>query len=121
MNHLQYSESFGIQLNLNTFEYEPVVIDSLNQAFSKFGEEAKFVFYSLLEADYELGNEGKSERIEVLVKAIKKLFGPSSSLIEIEVMKNIHQKVPSFEYMPGNVEFSFEYYLESLRKYLSSL
>ncbi len=121
MNHLQYSESFGIQLNLNSLEYEPVVIDSLNQAFSKFGKEAKFIFYSFLEVDYKLSKEGESERIEALVNSIEKLFGPTSLLIEIEVMKSIHQKIPSFEHKPGNVEFSFECYLESLRNYLSSL
>ena len=121
MNYMQSDEVFGIQLKLSSLDYESVLLNSLIQAMSMYGAKSIDSRYFLQKNDLRLSNEDTSEEIHGFVGAIEKLFGSGALLIEIEVMKSIHQIVPLFECKPADVDFSFESYLESLKNHLSSL
>ena len=121
MNYMQSDEVFEIQLKLSSLDYESVLLNSLIQAMSKYGAKSTDSRYFLQKNDLRFSNEDTSKKIHGFVDTIEKLFGPCALLFEIEVMKSIHQILPSFEYKPGDVDFSFEGYLESLKNYLSSL
>ena len=93
----------------------------MDQTFSKLGEPIKHTFYSFLEANYKLNKEDIPNRIQDLANALEQIFGASALLIEIDVMKNIQHKVPSFMLKIENADLTFEDYLKSLESFTETL
>jgi hypothetical protein len=93
----------------------------MDQTFSKLGVPTKHALYSFLETNYKLSKEDIPNRIEDFVNALEQIFGTSALLIEIDLMKSMQQKVPSFIFKIENADLNFEYYLKSLKSFTETL
>ena len=120
MNYTQTESLPKIELDFEPSGFEGFVVESIDQTFSKLGAKVKEAFYSSLEANYNLSKEDIPNRIEVFVNAVEQVFGISAPLLEIDVMKNLRQKVPSFIYVVRSQDLSFEDYLESLKRHIEN-
>lgn len=89
----------------------------MDQAFTKLGAQTKHRLFSFLETDYELSKEDIPDRIEDFINALEQIFGTSASLIEIDIMKSIQQKVPSFILTMEETDLNFLCYLQSLKSF----
>ena len=89
----------------------------MDQAFAKLGAQTKHRLFSFLETGYELSKEDISDRIEDFVNALEQIFGTSALLIEIDIMKSIQQKVPSFILTMEDADLNFLCYLQSLKSF----
>lgn len=117
MKYIQALSVPEILINLSEIKnqsFEELFIDAIDRTFLKLGEETKHSVYSLLEVDYKLGRKDIPNRLEDFVNALEQIFGVSARIIEIHIMREIHQKYPSFRYK-AQAEFNFELFLTSLK------
>jgi hypothetical protein len=121
MNQTQTECFREIQMNLGSSNFEALVIETIDQTLSKLGIGVKQVFYSFLEHHYKLGKEDIPARIGDFDDALGKIFGPSASIVEIDILKGLQQKVPSFIYTLESTDLSLVSYLVSLKQHLENL
>ena len=121
MNQTQTISRPEIQINLKSPSFQELLIEAMDQTFSKLGEPIKQMLYSFLETDHKLSKEDIPNRIEDFVGALKQIFGTSALLIEIDIMKSMQQKVPSFILKIDNADLNFEDYLNSLKNFTETL
>jgi len=110
-----------IQINLGSSGFEELVIEAVDQTFTNLGLKVKQVFYYFLENHYKLSKMDIPNRIGDFVEALEKVFGTSALLIEIDVLRSLQQRVPSFTYLQERSELSFESYLASLKHHVENL
>ncbi len=103
--------------NTTTTLFNETILKATDQTLSLLGNEGNKAFYKLLENRYRLKATQIPERIEIFTEAIEDTFGQAAHLIEIRIMRSIHESVPNFE-IAGNEQLSFTEYVESLRKFL---
>ena len=121
MNQVQTRGITEIQINLATPDFEELVTEVIDETFMNLGLKVKQAFYHFLKIHYELNKEDIPNRIGDFVDALEKVFGAGASLIEIEVVKTLQDRVPSFTYVLAGSNLSFEGYLTSLRKHIEGL
>jgi hypothetical protein len=93
----------------------------MDQTFSKLTAPNKHTLYSFLEANYKLSKKDIPNRIQDIINALEQIFGTSALLIEIDLMKSMQQKVPSFILKIENADLTFEDYLNSLKSFTETL
>jgi hypothetical protein len=104
--------------NQDASRFDQTVIEAVDLSFSKLGVRVKDAFYSSLSAEYKLSKENIPLMIEEFVEALENIFGTSSLLLEIDVMKNLRKKVPEFKFEAENSNLSFISYIKSLRNFM---
>ena len=109
-----------IQINASEIKnqsFDELLINAIDQAFIKLGEETKQSVYSLLEVDFKLSRKDIPNRLGDFINALDQIFVISAGIIEIQIMSEIHQHFPSFRYK-AQTEFSFELFLTSLKRFI---
>jgi len=104
--------------NQDSSRFDQTLIEAVDLSFSKLGIRVKEALYSSLAAEYKLSKENIPLMIEEFVEALERIFGSSSLLLEIDVMKNVRKKIPEFKFETENSDLSFISYLRSLRSYM---
>jgi hypothetical protein len=120
VNRLEIVELSQVRSECKTLDFRTVVTEAIDEAFTKLGQTISCKLYSLLENHYELCREEIPERTDKFVDVLEQVFGASALLIEIEIMKNIRQRVPRFEFRVKDRYVAFDQYLDSLRAYLDT-
>ena len=98
-----------------------MLIKAIDQAFAKLGSNIKPTVYSILDSQYKLDKKGLPNKTIDFVNTLEQIFGASSLLVEIDIMKSIKHQVPLFNYAVENVDLDFLDYLEALKSYLANL
>jgi hypothetical protein len=110
-----------IEVDFKSSCFEELVIEAIDQTFSKLGIEVKQTFFSFLEVNYKLCKEDIPNRIGDFVDGLEQIFGASAPLLELVVMKTLRQSVPSFIYLVESSNLNFESYLSSLKHHVENL
>jgi len=121
VNYAETKSLPKILVNFKSSEFEELFIEAIDQTLSNLGLGVKQAFYSFLEVHYTLSKEDVPNRIGDFVDGMEKIFGTSASLLEVEVMKSLRRKVPSFIYLVESPYLLFEDYSESLRRHIENL
>jgi hypothetical protein len=100
--------------------FDRMIIETVDEVFSTFGEKCKNAVYLHLENNHKIRRSQIPERIADFAFAIEQLFGPGASVIEIEIMKRLHSKIPQFKLPPKNGSLSFNIYLSSLNSFIQT-
>ena len=120
MSYIQIENVPKIQLNFSSSSFDQTLLEALDKTFSKLGKEVKQKFYFYLDTNFKISRENIPDRIGDFVYALESIFGASASLLEMDVMKTLRQKVPSFNYVVEDPEVSFEGYLFSFKQHIES-
>ena len=120
MNQIQTESLQEMPLNLGSSDFDAFVLEAIDQTLTKLGISVKQVFYSFLENHYRLDKEDIPSRIVEFDNALGKTFGTSASLIEIDIMKNLREKVPLFNYLLESSDLSLAAYLTSMKQHLEN-
>jgi hypothetical protein len=110
-----------IQMDLScpqTYDFHQIITEVIDQTFSKLGTKIRQTLYSILENNYELNEKNIPDQIGEFVNAIEEIFGASALLLEIDVMKNMRQKVPTFKCEANNPNLGFVDYLRSMKEFM---
>ena len=73
--------------------FERIVEDTVDEALSSLGNYCKQAIYLCLETRFNIKKEDIPNRIDDFANALEKMFGESSKLIKIEVMRLAYSKI----------------------------
>jgi hypothetical protein len=114
----QHSEVSGTVL---AKDFQEIMLEAIDEAFSCMGKETKQLVYSLLEKTFKIARRDIPFEIEKFTGALEEIFGPGAKLLEIEVMKHLHEKIGSrFKYSPRQETLTLEEYLTAISTFLSA-
>ena len=90
--------------------------ESVDDALSVLGEEAKQAIYSHLRKKYGLTQHEIPYRIDEFSEAIEILFGTAAKIIQTLIMKELYQRIKKPIQILGNsTNLKFGSYIESAR------
>jgi|YelNatPaOPRAMG01_1025707.scaffolds.fasta_scaffold39071_3 hypothetical protein len=102
-------------IEINTHENKVVrdqlLIDAIDEVLTSLGNHCKHVVYDYLKKELDMNREEIPRRIEDFAEALKQLFGQASTLLEIEIMKQLKMKAPDFKCVIKRNELSFAQYV----------
>ncbi len=73
--------------------YEQILMNSIDEAFSTLGETAKKAIYHHLEHKFKIKKQDIPNNIEAFSSALELVFGLGAKHLEILIMKKLHEKV----------------------------
>ena len=98
--------------------FDELFLQAVDEAFLILGEQNKQLIYNYLEKSHGISKEAIPINMQQFGEAIEGVFGEPARLIEIEIMRALHRKVPSFIYDVGENSLSFVGYVLALRVFL---
>jgi hypothetical protein len=96
--------------------FEKLLLDAVDEGFACLGESVGRTIYYHLENDFNIKRQDIPCKIEGFADAIEKVFGTGAGLLEIEIMKRLHEKVGgSFRYFPEQKNLAFTEYVKTVK------
>ena len=74
-------------------KFEQILLDSIDEAFSTLGENAKTSIYFYLEKKLLIAKQEIPHRVDDFSDALEQIFGSGAQHLEILFMKNLHAKL----------------------------
>jgi len=100
--------------------FEKLLIESIDEALSWLGEFAKQAFYSHLKEAFGMSKKDIPYNIDDFTDALEQVFGVGAKLLEIQIMKLLHEKIgDAFEYTPNQDDLTFAEYVDIARANLA--
>jgi hypothetical protein len=101
--------------------FRRIVLEATDETFALLGEKVEQSIYSQLEDAFKIAKKDIPLDVEKFAGALEKLIGPGAILLEVEMMKRLHEKVgPGFKYHTKNENLTFPEYLTAIRVFLSA-
>jgi hypothetical protein len=97
--------------------FAQLFLNAVDCAFSLLGDSGKAAFYKYLEDAFGVARSQIPDSADVFAQALEDIFGQTARLIEVRIMRSLHEAVPEFEFS-GDETFSFVNYVEKLRFFL---
>ena len=85
-----------VQQNYNSSKQKKlrqILLKAIDESLSSLGDSARQAIYYYLESSFNLKKVEIPEKIEVFSNAIENIFGDGAKLLEIQIMKHLHEKV----------------------------
>jgi hypothetical protein len=101
--------------------FNTVLLDAVDAAFFTFGEFNSQAIYSHLKSKFGIAREAIPCDVEGFAAALEDVFGEGALLIEIQIMKSLHNKLPQLRFSSKRGELSFTSFLEYVRSYMSKM
>ena len=79
--------------NHYTKEFDDILRDSVDEAFSSLGETVKKSLYFHLQKNFLISKRDIPRRVEDFSDALERIFGSGAKHLELLVMKNLYVKV----------------------------
>jgi hypothetical protein len=96
-------------------DYEAAITTAIDESLASFGNSFQQVVYFQLDSTFHVKKQEIPFRIQEFAAAIEELFGIGAKLIEMRIIKALHDRFEGFIYFPQNEDLVFAEYVESLR------
>jgi len=100
-------------------EFEKVLIEAIDNAFSSLGESAKQAIYFHLQERFKIAKNDIPYHIEDFADGLEKIFGLGARFIEILIMKNLYGKIGESLEWNESKELVFVEYLAAAKRTFS--
>ena len=110
--------SVSQEKSLGSQKFVDVVQNAVDLVFSELGDSCRQIVNSYLLDKFGLNMQSIPHNLDLFVYALESIFGQASSLIEMQIMREIHEEVKDFKHYPYGNELSFLSFLLSLRDFL---
>jgi hypothetical protein len=92
--------------------FETLLLEAIDETLSWLGEFAKQAFYCHLKEMAGISKKDIPYNIDYFANALEQVFGVGAKLLEIQIMKLLHEKVgDALEYIPNQEELTFTEYV----------
>ena len=98
--------------------FETAMAEAVDESLSSLGNFSKQAIYFHLEKAYKIKKEEIPCKTEDFTDAIEQLFGVGAKLIEMRIIKALHERTQDFEYLPKKGCLVFTEYAATLRRFL---
>jgi hypothetical protein len=96
--------------------FEELLLEAVDEELSLLGESVKQAVYHNLKKTFKIDKHAIPYRIHQFATAIEKMFGDGAKLLEIQIMKRLHEKVgQNVEYFPESADLLFIQYVEAAK------
>lgn len=95
--------------------FDSLLLEAVDEALSTLGEPCKKAFYIYFEKNYEIKKHEIPLKIERFAKAVQDLFGVGARLIEIQIMKNLREKLGDFTFQLKVENLTFTEYVTAVK------
>jgi hypothetical protein len=104
-------------------DFEKLFLEAVDEGLAYLGESTSRTIYYHLESDFNIKKQGIPRNIEAFADALEKIFGDGAGLLEIEIMKKLHEKVGnSFVCFSKQKDLVFTEYIETVKlSYMTKL
>jgi hypothetical protein len=105
---------------LGSFEsdFARFLMEAVEEGLASLGELSKEAIYSYLKGTFEIEKQQIPSKIGEFANALETIFGASATIIELEILKALHRRVPQFRYFPPHKNITFTGYIAALRQHL---
>jgi hypothetical protein len=97
--------------------FNEFLLEAVDEELSALGDVAKQAVFSCLEKSFKINKLEIPKKIDEFSVAIEKIFGQGARLIEINIIRRLHEKVglASSVYRPMSHDLFFAEYIEAKR------
>jgi hypothetical protein len=99
-------------------KFHVAIIEAVEESLSSFNNLDKEAVYLHLENAFKIKKQEIPDKIADFSDAIKQMFGVGAKLIEIRIIKALHNRIREFVFFPKKGDVDFKEYLVSLRAFL---
>ena len=123
MSNLEIEKGCWMTLSKNCegMQFEQVLLETIEEALSTLGENAKKSIYFHLQHKFLIAKQDIPYKIDDFSDALEKIFGISARKLEILIMAKLQQKIKAFYKWEGPnwlvPELTFSQYVELLRSF----
>jgi len=94
--------------------FEKLILDAIDESLSSLGQSAKQAIYYHLEKSFKIKKAEIPLKIEKFTIAIEEIFGDGAKLLEIQMMKRLHEKAGNtLRYSPIKDKLIFADYMRT--------
>lgn len=98
--------------------FEKLLIEAVDEELSIMGDSCREAVYFCLKSIFDIEKQEIPYKIEEFANALENIFGAGAKLIEINIIKTLHQRTQQFKYFPKQGDMIFTEYLAALRHFL---
>jgi len=96
--------------------FEEFLLEAVDEELSLLGESVKLAVYHDLKKTFKIDKHAIPYRIDQFATAIEKMFGEGAKLLEIQIMKHLHEKAgQNVEYFSESTDLVFTKYVEAAK------
>ena len=100
----------------HSHDFNGLLLDAVDEGLGWLGNSAKKTIYRHLETCYNIKRKDIPSKVEVFTEAIEEVFGGAAALLEIQIMKKLHEKVGRFRLdFQESQNLLFTQYIEAIR------
>lgn len=100
-------------------DFKKVLLEAVDEGLSSLGDSSKHAIYFHVEKTFAIKKHDIPDKIEEFTEAIEKIFGYGAKILEIQMMKCLHEKVGhGFKYSPEKGDLLFTEYIEAARSHV---
>ncbi len=112
-------KTYTIQQQKQNPNFEKTIQEAIDETFSMLGENSKKTIYQHLESEYKIAKNEIPTKIAAFADALEQSFGAGAKLIEMNIIKALHEKNQDFVFFPKKGEIVFTEYVERLQGFLT--
>ncbi len=102
---------------LSKLVFEKLMSETIEDVLSSLGTECKEAVYECLENEYALERDVIPDHFAEFSEVLEQIFGDAALLLEIQMMKELHRRVPHFRYKPER-GLTLQDYVDALRNFV---
>jgi hypothetical protein len=101
---------------LHSRDFDRALMEAVDEGLGWLGKSARETIYHHLERDFNIKRRDIPFKVEKFAEAIEQIFGTASALLEIQIMKTLHEKVgDSHMVFPETQNLVFTEYVEAVK------
>jgi hypothetical protein len=101
-------------------DFETLLIEAVDTALSSLGDSSKQAIYFCLKEEFAIAKQDIPTKIEEFTNALEMIFGQGAKVIEIQIMRQLHEKVGyDFRCFPEKGNLFFNDYVQATRTQMS--
>jgi len=94
--------------------FRKLLLEAVDESLSTLGETPKQAIYFYLQESFHIMKQDIPEKIDEFAFAIEKIFGEGAKLLEIQIMKSLHERTRgTLRQYPREDSLSFTQYVQA--------
>lgn len=97
-------------------DFDKLLLEAVDEGLSSLGESSKQAIYFHLEKSFNIDKQEIPSRVNDFVSAIETIFGLGANVIEILIMRRLHEKIRLGIKWHGSENLTFTKYVDAAKR-----
>lgn len=100
-------------------DFDKILLEAVDEGLSSLGQSAKQAIYFHLEEEFNIDKQEIPSKVNDFASAIEKIFGLGANVIEILIMRRLHEKVGLHIKLHRSEDLTFTEYVAAAKRSFS--